>query len=59
MGEMAWSDPAKSGPVLARTPLGRFLSAEQVASAICWLLSDAAGGITGTCLDVDNGFRAR
>lgn len=59
MGEMAWSDPAKSGPVLARTPLGRFLQSEQVAEAICWLLSDAASGITGTCLDIDNGFRAR
>ncbi len=59
MGEMAWSDPAKSGPVLARIPLGRFLQPDEVASAICWLLSDAASGITGTCLDVDHGFRAR
>jgi NAD(P)-dependent dehydrogenase (short-subunit alcohol dehydrogenase family) len=59
MGEMAWSDPAKSGPILARIPLGSFLRPEQVAEAICWLLSDAASAITGTCLDVDNGFRAR
>jgi len=59
MGEFAWSDPAKSGPVLARIPLGRFLQPEEVAEAACWLLSDAASGITGTCLDVDHGFRAR
>ncbi len=59
MGEMAWSDPARSGPLLSRIPLGRFLRAEQVAAAICWLLSDAADAVTGTCLDVDNGFRAR
>jgi NAD(P)-dependent dehydrogenase (short-subunit alcohol dehydrogenase family) len=59
MGEMAWSDPAKSGPVLARIPLGRFLQADEVASAICFLLSDDAAAITGTCLDVDNGFRPR
>lgn len=59
MGEMAWSDPAKSGPVLARIPLGRFLASAEVAEAICFLLSDAASAITGTCLDVDNGFRAR
>ena len=59
MGEMAWSDPAKSGPVLARIPLGRFLKPAQVAEAILFLLSDAASAITGTCLDVDNGFRAR
>ena len=59
MGEMAWSDPAKSGPVLKRIPLGRFLQPEEVAEAVCFLLSDAASAITGTSLDVDGGFRAR
>ena len=59
MGEMAWSDPNKSGPVLARIPLGRFLQPGEVAEAVCFLLSDAASAITGTCLDVDGGFRAR
>jgi L-xylulose reductase len=24
MGKMAWSDPAKAGPMLNRIPLGRF-----------------------------------
>ena len=24
MGRQAWSDPAKSGPMLARTPMGKF-----------------------------------
>jgi NAD(P)-dependent dehydrogenase (short-subunit alcohol dehydrogenase family) len=59
MGAMAWSDPAKAGAVLARIPLGKFLDPDEVAAAACWLLSDAASGITGTCLDVDHGFRAR
>jgi L-xylulose reductase len=59
MGELAWSDPQKSGPVLARIPLGKFLQPGEVAEAICFLLSDAASGMTGTCLTVDHGFRAR
>lgn len=59
MGERAWSDPAKSGPVLARIPLGRFLQPEEVAAPICFLLSDDAAMITGTCMDADGGFRAR
>lgn len=59
MGELAWSDPQKSEPVLARIPLGRFLQPEEVAEAICFLLSDEASGMTGTCLTVDHGFRAR
>ena len=59
MGEMAWSDPAKSDPVLARIPLGRFLQPEEVASSICFLLGADAAAITGICLDVDAGFRPR
>lgn len=59
MGEMAWSDPAKSEPVLKRIPLGRFLQPEEVAETVCFLLSEAASAITGTCLYVDGGFRVR
>ena len=36
-------------------PLGRLQSAEEIASAICWLLSDAAGGVTGEALNVSAG----
>lgn len=25
MGKMGWSDPVKSGPLLARIPLGKFV----------------------------------
>ncbi|WP_020013442.1 SDR family NAD(P)-dependent oxidoreductase [Promicromonospora sukumoe] len=39
-------------------PLGRVGSAEDVASAITYLLSDDAGWITGTILDVDGGVMA-
>ena len=36
-------------------PLGRLQSAEEIASAICWLLSDGAGGVTGEALNVSAG----
>lgn len=58
MAERAWSDPAKSGPMLARIPLGRFAQAGDVAEAILFLLGDGAAMINGTCLDVDGGFFA-
>ncbi len=36
-------------------PLGRLQSAEEIASAICWLLSDTARGVTGEALNVSAG----
>ncbi|MCE2490685.1 MAG: SDR family oxidoreductase [Anaerolineae bacterium] len=56
MGEMAWGDPAKSGPILARIPLGRFARPLQVAEVVAWLLSDAADMVHGVTLPVDGGF---
>jgi len=56
MGEMAWGDPAKSGPMLARIPLGRFAKPRQVAEAVAYLLSDQADMIHGAILPVDGGF---
>lgn len=38
------------------TPLGRFATAEEIAAQICFLLSDAAATITGTCLVSDGGY---
>ena len=56
MAEKAWSDPAKSGPMLARIPLGRFVQPDEVASAIAYLLSDDAAMVNGIDLPVDGGF---
>ena len=56
MGRRAWADPAKGGPMLARIPLGRFPECEDVASVICFVLSDAAGMLNGLALRVDGGF---
>ena len=56
MGEMAWGDPAKSGPMLARIPLGHFAKPRQIAEAVVYLLSDHADMINGAILPVDGGF---
>lgn len=58
MGEMAWSDPAKSTPMLAKIPLGRFARPEDIADAVAFLLSDRAAMISGTSVPVDGGFLA-
>jgi NAD(P)-dependent dehydrogenase (short-subunit alcohol dehydrogenase family) len=39
----------------ANVPMGRGGSAEEVAEAVLWLLSDAAGYVTGACLPVGGG----
>ena len=56
MGKRAWSDPAKGGPMLARIPLGRFAECEDIATVVCFLLSDAAGMLNGLALPIDGGF---
>lgn len=59
MAVKAWSDPAKSGPVLARVPMGRFVEPEEVASVILFLLGEDAAMVHGTSLFVDGGFHVR
>ena len=44
--------------ILAKQPLG-IGAPEQVASAVCFLLSSAANFITGVCLPVDGGYMAQ
>ena len=58
MGEMAWGDPAKRDPMLAKIPLQRFAKPIDIAHAVAYLLSDSADMITGVTLPVDGGFLA-
>ncbi len=58
MAQRAWSDPARSAPMLARIPLGRFVEPDEVARAVCFLLGEDAAMVNGACLEVDGGFSA-
>jgi NAD(P)-dependent dehydrogenase (short-subunit alcohol dehydrogenase family) len=49
-------DPARSGPILARTPLNRWGTPEDVARAVTFLCSPAASFMTGVILPVDGGY---
>ncbi len=50
---------ARTGKILAATPMGRFGKAEELDGSLLFLLNnDAAGFITGVVLPVDGGFSA-
>lgn len=55
----AWSDPGKSGPLLARVPVNRFAKTLDVANVIAFLLSDQAGMLSGLAMPIDGGFLVR
>ncbi|WP_343312834.1 SDR family oxidoreductase [Brucella sp. BE17] len=54
----AWSDPAKSAPMMVRHPVNRFAQSQDVAQAIALLLGDDSAMVTGITLPVDGGFLA-
>ena len=56
LARAAWDDPAKGGPMLARTPVGRFAETGDVAEVILFLLSDQAAMLNGLSLPLEGGF---
>src|SRR5947208_565692 len=50
-----WGNEEISRRVLERNPLGRFATADEVASAIVFLVSDAASYVNGEVLPIDGG----
>ncbi|MDV7143938.1 SDR family oxidoreductase [Tropicimonas sp. TH_r6] len=54
----AWSAPEKSGPMLARIPMGRFAETDDISGLIAFLLSDESGMMNGLSIPVDGGLRA-
>jgi NAD(P)-dependent dehydrogenase (short-subunit alcohol dehydrogenase family) len=52
------NDPAAERAALeARQPMGRLVTAEEVAQAIAYLASPLSGSTTGTALAVDGGMQ--
>ncbi len=49
-------DEARSAPILARTPMGRWGTPDDIAGAALFLASPWAGFVTGTVLPVDGGY---
>ncbi|SLN20034.1 2-dehydro-3-deoxy-D-gluconate 5-dehydrogenase KduD [Roseisalinus antarcticus] len=52
-------DPARSGAILDRIPAGRWGQASDIAGAVVYLCTPAAGYVHGAVLNVDGGWLAR
>jgi gluconate 5-dehydrogenase len=53
-----WSDPGAAEYLLANHPLGRFVTAEDVAQVVAFLLGPESRAVTGVSLPVDGGMLA-
>jgi len=49
-------DAKRKAAILGHTPMGRFGQPQELAGAVLWLASDAAGFVTGSEVCVDGGF---
>jgi NAD(P)-dependent dehydrogenase (short-subunit alcohol dehydrogenase family) len=53
------SDPEQKAQIVAREPIGRVGTPEEVAETVVWLCSDAASFVTGHAMSVDGGLVAQ
>lgn len=53
------TDPAESGALLSKVPIGRFGTVSEVAEVVAFLSSPAAGLVTGSCVLADGGWVAQ
>jgi len=59
MTERGLSNPERQAQIMARHPIGRVGTPEEVAEAVVWLCSDAASFVTGHTMTVDGGYVAQ
>lgn len=52
-------DPSVADDLLARIPVGRFGTADDIVGGVAYLLGDAAGLVTGHVLTIDGGYTAK
>lgn len=52
-------DPTRKAMMMASQPQGRLGTAEEVAQAVVWLLSDSASFVLGSALTIDGGYSAQ
>jgi NAD(P)-dependent dehydrogenase (short-subunit alcohol dehydrogenase family) len=57
--ESTLSQPDRAAELLSRIPFGRFGEPEDIVGAVLFLLSDAAGLITGHTIAIDGGYTIR
>lgn len=58
MTEALRSDPERLASVIAREPIGRVGTPQEIAESVAWLCSDAASFVTGHAMAVDGGYVA-
>ncbi|XP_062139585.1 L-xylulose reductase [Drosophila sulfurigaster albostrigata] len=56
MGRDNWSEPSKSGPLLAHIPLNRFCEVHEVTDAIGYLLSEKSTFVNGHHINLEGGY---
>ncbi len=59
MTAQAMSDPEQLERIIAREPIGRVGTPEEIAETVVWLCSDAASFVTGHTMTVDGGYVAQ
>jgi NAD(P)-dependent dehydrogenase (short-subunit alcohol dehydrogenase family) len=59
MTAIGLADPVTSALMIAREPIGRVGTPQEVAETVTWLCSDATSFVTGHAMVVDGGFVAQ